>query len=51
MYYRSIPGDLEKYTFLASLKSRNENIFYSLVGSHMKECTVSNDTAGSIDQY
>ncbi|ORY77633.1 hypothetical protein BCR35DRAFT_305399 [Leucosporidium creatinivorum] len=36
---RSIPGDLEKYTFLASLKSRNENIFYSLVGSHMKECT------------
>ncbi|SCV73341.1 BQ2448_7267 [Microbotryum intermedium] len=34
---RSIPGDLEKYTFLASLKSRNENVFYALVGSHMKE--------------
>jgi hypothetical protein len=37
---RSIPGDLEKYTFLAGLKSRNENVFYSLVGSNMKECCV-----------
>lgn len=37
---RSIPGDLEKYTFLAALKERNENVFYSLVGSNMKECTV-----------
>ncbi|KAM0791949.1 hypothetical protein ACM66B_004200 [Microbotryomycetes sp. NB124-2] len=35
---RSIPGDLEKYTYLTSLKSRNENIFYALVGGNMKEC-------------
>lgn len=34
---RSIPGPLEKYTFLASLKDRNENVFYSLIGSNMKE--------------
>ena len=36
---RSIPGDLEKYTYLQSLKSRNENVFYSLVGGNMKELT------------
>ncbi|KAK4702833.1 malate dehydrogenase (oxaloacetate-decarboxylating)(NADP+), partial [Phenoliferia sp. Uapishka_3] len=36
---RSIPGDLEKYTFLAGLKERNETIFYALVGGNMKECT------------
>lgn len=28
---RSIPGDLEKYTFLQTLKSRQEDVFYSLV--------------------
>jgi malate dehydrogenase (oxaloacetate-decarboxylating)(NADP+) len=34
---RSIPGDLEKYTFLAGLKDRNERVFYSLIGSNMSE--------------
>lgn len=35
---RSIPGDLEKYTFLAGLKDRNETVFYGLIGANMKEC-------------
>lgn len=34
---RSIPADLEKYTFLAGLKDRNENVFYSLIGANMAE--------------
>ncbi|GEM12284.1 malic enzyme [Rhodotorula toruloides] len=35
---RSIPNDLEKYTFLASLRCRNPDVFYGLVGGNMKEC-------------
>ncbi|BGP57575.1 hypothetical protein JCM8202v2_005219 [Rhodotorula sphaerocarpa] len=35
---RSIPGPLEQYTFLASLRSRNADVFYGLVGGNMKEC-------------
>lgn len=38
---RSIPGPLEQYTFLASLRSRNADVFYGLVGGNMKECCVS----------
>ncbi|GAA5974298.1 hypothetical protein JCM11641_006720 [Rhodosporidiobolus odoratus] len=34
---RSIPTDLERYTFLASLRSRQDNVFYALVGSNLKE--------------
>lgn len=37
---RSIPHDLEKYTFLASLRCRNPDVFYGLVGGNMKECCV-----------
>ncbi|GAA5821572.1 hypothetical protein JCM11251_000913 [Rhodosporidiobolus azoricus] len=36
---RSIPSDLEKYTFLASLRSRQDNVFYALLGSNLKETT------------
>ncbi|GAA5945963.1 hypothetical protein JCM10213_006206 [Rhodosporidiobolus nylandii] len=36
---RSIPSDLEKHTFLASLRSRQDAVFYALVGSNLKECT------------
>ncbi|GAA5865088.1 hypothetical protein JCM8547_007708 [Rhodosporidiobolus lusitaniae] len=36
---RSIPTELEKYTFLASLRSRQDNVFYALVGSNLKETT------------
>ncbi|POY76220.1 putative Malate dehydrogenase (oxaloacetate-decarboxylating) (NADP(+)) [Rhodotorula taiwanensis] len=35
---RSIPGPLERYTFLASLRNRNADVFYGLVGGNMKEC-------------
>ncbi|KAJ8292375.1 NADP-dependent malic enzyme [Rhodotorula toruloides] len=35
---RSIPNDLEKYTFLAGLRCRNPDVFYGLVGGNMKEC-------------
>ncbi|BGP10667.1 hypothetical protein JCM10049v2_006559 [Rhodotorula toruloides] len=38
---RSIPNDLEKYTFLAGLRCRNPDVFYGLVGGNMKECCVS----------
>lgn len=37
---RSIPGPLERYTFLASLRNRNADVFYGLVGGNMKECCV-----------
>ncbi|KAM0754105.1 hypothetical protein T439DRAFT_322991 [Meredithblackwellia eburnea MCA 4105] len=36
---RSIPGDLEKYTFLANLRNRNEDVFYGLVGGNLSELT------------
>ncbi|GAA6032978.1 hypothetical protein JCM8097_000081 [Rhodosporidiobolus ruineniae] len=36
---RSIPGDLEKFTFLNSLRSRQDNVFYAVVGSNLKETT------------
>ncbi|KWU43902.1 hypothetical protein RHOSPDRAFT_34524 [Rhodotorula sp. JG-1b] len=35
---RSIPSPLEQYTFLASLRNRNADVFYGLVGGNMKEC-------------
>ena len=38
---RSIPSPLEQYTFLASLRNRNADVFYGLVGGNMKECCVS----------
>ncbi|GAA5936374.1 hypothetical protein JCM1841_002920 [Sporobolomyces salmonicolor] len=34
---RSIPGDLEKYTMLAALRCKNEDVFYGLVGGNLQE--------------
>lgn len=35
--YRRKPDALEKYIFLTTLQSRNETLFYKLVGDHLEE--------------